>query len=102
MSGISDRTYVSGVGGHWESIDLTWVFPSFAQLSPHPRENILFFAMPPKNAPSPSLTTAEEMLLIVAARINTGIRYMEANPGEDDGHFMRYIMEELVSSTLFI
>jgi hypothetical protein len=44
-----------------------------------------------------SLTQPEELLLAVAARIDTAIRYKEANPEEDYGHYLKNLSEELVS-----
>lgn len=58
--------------------------------------------MPPKKAPVPSLTTAEQMLLLIAARVDTAIRYMEANPGEDSGQFMERMAEEVVSNANYM
>lgn len=42
------------------------------------------------------------MLLLIAARVDTAIRYMEANPGEDSGQFMERMAEEVVSNANYM
>lgn len=55
--------------------------------------------MAPKKVPTPTLTRAEQLLLLVAARIDTGIRYMEANPGAGRERLLGHLDEEMVSLT---
>ena len=58
--------------------------------------------MPPKQAPphNMDLTREEQMLLMVAARVDTAIRHKEANPGEDYSHYESNLSEEAVRSML--
>ena len=58
--------------------------------------------MPPKKLQRPDidLSPAERMLLLIAARINTVIRYKEANPDEDYSHYHDNLSEEVVSTML--
>ena len=60
------------------------------------------FTMPPKKPQRPNvdLSPAEQMLLLIAARINTAIRYKEANPDEDYSHYNDNLSEEAVSTML--
>ena len=60
------------------------------------------FTMPPKKLQRPDidLSPAEHMLLLIAARINTAIRYKEANPDEDYSHYHDNLLEEAVSTML--
>lgn len=55
--------------------------------------------MAPKKVATPALTRAEQLLLLVAARIDTGIRYLDANPGADKEYLRRKLDEEMVSFT---
>jgi hypothetical protein len=43
-----------------------------------------------------------EVCLLIAARVDTAIRYMEANPGEDSGQFMERMAEEVVSNANYM
>lgn len=54
--------------------------------------------MPPKKTKS-KLTKAEQVLLLVAARLDTALRYMEANPDKDYSHYMDELFQEMVSRT---
>jgi hypothetical protein len=45
----------------------------------------------------PTLTEPEKLLLAVAARVDTAIRFKEANPGQDYGHYSTNLAEEAVS-----
>ena len=54
--------------------------------------------MPPKK--EPVLTEPEHLLLLIASRIDTAIRHMEANPGEDYGHYLGNLSEEIVSQPI--
>lgn len=99
MSGISDRTCIKCHGSlRIQRLDLGVFGVSFP---PSPK-HFAAFAMPPKKVPVPSLKTTEKMLLLVAARVDTAIRYMEANPCEDDGHYMACMSDEVVSNSYFI
>lgn len=57
--------------------------------------------MAPKKAPTPALTKAEQLLLLVAARINTGVRYLEAHGGADNEHLRKCLDEEVVSRSVY-
>jgi hypothetical protein len=63
-----------------------------AILSSHP--------MPPKK--EPVLSEPEQMLLIIASRINTAIKYKEANPGQDESNYLKNLSEEVVRQFIFI
>lgn len=54
--------------------------------------------MPPKKTKS-KLTKAEQVLLLVAARLDTALRYMEAKPDKDYSHYMDELFQEMVSRT---
>lgn len=56
--------------------------------------------MPPKKASKLTmLTDAEKMLMLVASRIDTAIRYKEAYGEEDDDHYLANLYKEEVSIT---
>jgi hypothetical protein len=44
-----------------------------------------------------TLTCPEQLLLAIAARVDTAIRYKEANPEEDYKHYAKNLSEEFVS-----
>ena len=55
--------------------------------------------MPPKRAPQQlltALTAAERFLFFIAARIDTALRYREANPGGDDRVYHTGLADEVV------
>ena len=58
--------------------------------------------MPPKKPQRQNvdLSPAEHMLLLIAARVNTAIRYKEANPDENYSHYHDNLLEEVVSTML--
>jgi hypothetical protein len=57
--------------------------------------------MPPKRAPPPltPLTAAERFLFFIAARIDTALRYRNANPGGDDRIYYTGLADEVVRRT---
>lgn len=62
------------------------------------RPPLCVVSMPPK-ASYAKMTSTEKRLLSVAVRLSTGIRYFEANPGQDEKRFMRFIAQEVVRRT---
>jgi hypothetical protein len=56
--------------------------------------------MPPKKSTESTLTEPERMLMQCAARIDTAMRYKEANPGMDYDYYLRNLSEEVVSPKL--
>jgi hypothetical protein len=54
-------------------------------------------SMPPKKTSLPPLTDAEVLLMKIAARVFTAIKYKEAHPNEDHSNFQRNMTMEMVS-----
>jgi len=58
--------------------------------------------MAPRKAALASLTMAEYHLVLIAACLDTAIRYQEANPGKDNSDFDRNLAEKVVSPTSYL
>ena len=87
-----------GIRGHMQLTALTCVFSlTFSHIS----EIISNFPMAPRKAALASLTTAEYHLFLIAARLDTAIRYQKANPGKDNSDFDHNLAEEVVSPTSY-
>jgi hypothetical protein len=56
----------------------------------------LIHLMPPKRSLMTGLTTAERFLLVVASRLDTALRHMDANPGRDQSIYLSGLSSEMV------
>jgi len=52
--------------------------------------------MPPKKTSEPPLSEAESLLMKIAARIFTAVKYKENHPDEDHSNFQRNMTMEMV------
>jgi hypothetical protein len=52
--------------------------------------------MPPKKNPMAGLTKAEHFLMLVAARLDSALRHLEANPGGDESIYLKGLSDEMV------
>jgi hypothetical protein len=56
----------------------------------------LHCTMPPRKSPLTGLTKPEQLLLQVASRLDTALRYLEDHPGEDQSIYFGGIAQEVV------